>query len=249
MKKFGLLGEKLSHSKSPDIHKIIFKELNINGKYDLIETPPEDIEKYINEYDGLNVTIPYKETVKPILKSLSKEAKSIGAVNTIYKQKGYNTDYFGFKKMLNVKNIKVNNKICVILGTGGASKAVKYYLKNQDAKKVINVSRSKKGPNIINYDELKNIDGDILINATPVGMYPNIKESPVNSKIISKYKVAIDLIYNPLETLFLKIAKKNNLKYVNGLYMLIGQAVKAQEIWNNIETDDKLIEKIYKKIK
>ncbi|MGM0378713.1 MAG: shikimate dehydrogenase family protein [Bacillota bacterium] len=249
MKNFGLLGEKLSHSKSPDIHKIIFKELDINGKYDLIETSPKDIKKYIEKYDGLNVTIPYKETVKPILKSLSKEAKSIGAVNTIYNKKGYNTDYFGFKKMLNVKNIKVNKKICVILGTGGASKAVKYYLKKNNAKKIISVSRSKKGKNIIDYNDLKNIKGDILINTTPVGMYPNINETPVDNEIISKYKVAVDLIYNPLETLFLKYAKKNNLKYANGLYMLIGQAVKAEEIWNNIEIDNILIEKIYKKLK
>ena len=248
MKKFGLLGEKLSHSKSPDIHQMIFQKLDINGKYDLVETSPEDIKKYIEKYDGLNVTIPYKETVNPLLKSLSKEAKSIGAVNTIYEKKGYNTDYFGFGKMLNVKNIKVDKKICVILGTGGASKAVKYYLKKNNAKKIISVSRSKKGKNIINYDDIETIKGDILINTTPVGMYPNIEESPVNSKIISKYKVAIDLIYNPLETLFLKYAKENNLKYVNGLYMLIGQAVKAQEIWNNIEINDDLIEEIFKNL-
>ncbi|MDM8533852.1 shikimate dehydrogenase [Clostridiaceae bacterium HSG29] len=249
MKKYGLLGEKLSHSKSPEIHNDIFKYLEIEASYDLIETEKENLLKHIKKYDGLNVTIPYKTEVIKHLKDITDIAKKIGAVNTIYNEVGYNTDYYGFKKMLEINNISVSNKVVYILGTGGASKAVFKYLKDNNAKSIYFVSRTIKEENIISYDNLKNVEGDIIINTTPVGMYPDIDKSPVNEEILEKFKVAIDLIYNPYETKFLSISKELNLKTTNGLYMLIGQAIKAEEIWQECKIENEEIKKIYEKMK
>ncbi|MEA1974556.1 MAG: shikimate dehydrogenase [Bacillota bacterium] len=247
--RFGLLGEKLSHSISPQIHQEILKYINRKGSYKLIETSKEKINSYISEYDGLNVTIPYKVEVIKHLESISDVAKKIGAVNTIYNGVGYNTDYFGFGKMINIKNIDVRDKIVYILGTGGASKAVYQYLIDNNAKQIKFVSRLKKGKDIISYNELNSVVGDIIINTTPIGMYPKIEVSPINMNIFKNFKIAIDLIYNPLETKFLLDAKKLGLLTVNGLYMLIGQAIKAEEIWNKCEIDEILIDKIYNEMK
>jgi len=249
MKKYGLLGEKLSHSKSPEIHNDIFKYLKIEASYDLIETGKENLMKYIKKYDGLNVTIPYKTEIIKYLKKVDEVAKNINAVNTIYKEIGYNTDYYGFKKMLEINSIDVQNKIVYILGTGGASKAVFKYLKDNNAKSISFVSRTIKEENIISYEVLNKVSGDIIINTTPVGMYPNIDKSPVESAVLKNFKVAIDLIYNPFETEFISISKKLNLKTTNGLYMLIGQAIKAEEIWQECKIDNEEIEKIYEKMK
>lgn len=246
MLKYALLGEKLSHSLSPEIHAEIFKALGIKASYTLVETSPTGIEDELSKYDGLNVTIPYKTEVMKYLDSLSVEAKKIGAVNTIYEGKGYNTDYYGFGKMLEINNIPVENQVVYILGTGGASKAVYQYLKDHQAKKIIFVSRNKKGKHIINYDVLKEKSGDLIINTTPVGMYPKTEVSPLKRNVIKEFKFAVDLIYNPFETEFLKLAKAEGLKTTNGLYMLVGQAVKAEEIWQNRVIKDDLINKIHK---
>jgi len=249
MLKYALLGEKLSHSLSPEIHEEIFKALGINASYTLVEVSPEGIKEEISKYDGLNVTIPYKTEVIKDLKSLSDEAKKIGAVNTIHRNKGYNTDYYGFGKMLEIKGIPVKDQVVYILGTGGASKAVFQYLKDHQVKEIIFVSRSKKGKNMINYDDLIEKSGDLIINTTPVGMYPKIDESPVIKEVIKKFKYAVDLIYNPFETKFLRLAKAEGLITTNGLYMLVGQAVKAEEIWQKRVISDDLINKIHEMLR
>lgn len=249
MLKYALLGEKLGHSLSPVIHEEIFKTLGVKASYTLVETSVEGIEEEITNYNGLNVTIPYKTEVMKYLKELSIEARKIGAVNTIYNNKGYNTDYFGFGKMLEINSIPVEDQKIYILGTGGASKAVYQYLEDHQASEIIFVSRSKTGKNTINYADLKNISGDLIINTTPVGMHPNTQMSPVSSDVIKQFKFAVDLIYNPLETEFLRIAKKEGLITINGLYMLVGQAVKAQEIWQGRKISDNLINKIYQKLR
>jgi len=249
MLKYALLGERLSHSLSPEIHAEIFKALDIKASYTLVETSPAGIEEKLKKYDGLNVTIPYKTEVVKHLESLSDEAKKIGAVNTIYEGKGYNTDYYGFGKMLEINDIPVKDQVIYILGTGGASKAVDQYLKDHGAKKIIFVSRSKKGINIINYDTLNEASGDLIINTTPVGMYPKIDESPITKEVVKKFKYAVDLIYNPFETEFLRLAKTENLITTNGLYMLVGQGVKAEEIWQNRVISDDLINKIHEMLR
>lgn len=190
---------------------------------------------------------------------ISDEAKKIGAVNTIYlnegKLYGYNTDYFGFGYMLKVSNIDIKDKIAVILGNGGASRAVVHYLVDNNVKEVYLVSRnpnkndfSLENVKLISYGELESLKGNILINATPVGMYPNTEESPVTKEIISNFDALVDLIYNPMETKFLSYGKELNKINVGGLYMLIGQAAKAQEVWQDTNISEAIIEKIYNKI-
>ena len=234
--KFGLLGEKLAHSYSPIIHNYVFEKLNINATYELIETPVEGLKHYINElrngvYNGFNVTIPYKKTIMSLLDEIDEKALKIGSVNTVYvkdnKVIGTNTDYDGFLKTLEYYNVEVLNKSCYILGTGGASLAISAVLKDLGGN-VTFVSRNPK-ENIISYNELENKDIDILVNTTPVGMYPNIDQCPVSLNVINNSKVVMDIIFNPKITKLLEYAKSN----INGLYMLVLQAIKAEEIWQN----------------
>ena len=261
---YGLIGEKLSHSISPKIHNMIFETLNVNDSYRLFEIPKENIENLKEALKtltirGVNVTIPYKEKVIEYLDEISKEAKNIGAVNTIFNKSGkligYNTDYYGFKYMLEDKNINVTGKKVTVLGTGGASKAVITYLLDSHVSEILLVSRKKKDLykneekiKVIEYKDLKGVLGDIIINTTPVGMYPKMKDSPVTLEIIKNYDVLVDLIYNPLETEFLKLGKENNKITCSGLMMLVGQAVKAEEIWQDKTIDKKVIIDIYNKL-
>lgn len=245
---------------------MIFKELNIEGHYHLFEVEKSNLNEAVAGLNvlgtrGINVTIPYKVEVMKYLHSISDEAKKIGAVNTITfendKMIGYNTDYLGFGMLLERFNISVNNETVVILGTGGASKAVHQYLLDYNAKEIIFVSRNtevgkEKYPDfkVIEYSDLNHLKpSGIIVNSTPVGMYPDIKDTPVNKDYLLKFHTAVDLIYNPSKTVFLREAEEKKLKAVNGLYMLIGQAIKAQEIWNNTDINQEITERIYKEIK
>ncbi len=263
---YGLIGEKLGHSFSPQIHGEIFKKLGIAGEYKLFELREDELKAAVKEYKkqdikGLNVTVPYKIKIMPYLDVISAEAEKIGAVNTISMANGvltgYNTDYNGFGKSLARSRIEVKGKSAVILGTGGVSKAVVQYLTDNGAKNITYVSRNPgDGANgsgysirTIGYDELASMEGDLIINCTPCGMYPKVDASPVSQDIFKGFGTAVDLIYNPEETMFLKQAKDNGLKTVNGLYMLVGQAVAAQEIWNGIRLSEEQVDDIYKNIK
>ena len=237
MKTYALLGEKLSHSHSPLIHTEIFKDLNVDARYIKLECSSSELEGIINglrtnEYSGFNVTIPYKKEVMKYLDEIDSSAKKIGAVNTIaYKNGkiiGYNTDYFGFKNELIYFNVLCNNKDAYILGTGGASLAVYRALLDLGAN-VYFVSRNPKDDKTISYEELENRNIDILVNATPVGMYPNVDASPVDEKIAKRAKYVLDLIFNPKITKILEYAGSK----MNGMYMLVGQAIKAEEIWQD----------------
>lgn len=264
MKVFGLFGEKLSHSLSPEIHRMIFEKLNIDGTYGLFSIKRENFNNAITSIktlgiDGVNVTIPYKEEVMKYLDNISNEAKNIGAINTVKvineKTYGFNTDYFGFGQMIYKGNVEVKGNNFYILGGGGAAKAIIYYLKVNKANSITIVSRNIikakekfKGYDVrcIDYHSLKKVKSEYcIINTTPVGMYPNIDECAVNDQILEKFKVAMDIVYNPVETLFLKNAKKLGLNTVDGIYMLVGQGIKAQEIWNDILIDKTLIDEIY----
>lgn len=259
---YGLIGEKLGHSLSPEIHSLILDKLNKKGLYNLFEIKKENIGTALNglraiEAKGVNVTIPYKIDVIKYMDKLSQEAKKIGAVNTISFNDnlltGYNTDYLGFGASLKKAEIEIENKKIIILGTGGASRAVIQYLIDNNAGEIINVSRNpgaktgyERSIRIITYNEMEKLsEADIIINATPLGMYPNINVSPVSNEIISHFKAAVDLIYNPRETLFLKSASNLGLKTLNGLYMLVSQAIAAQEIWNGISINDEAVDDIY----
>lgn len=263
---YGLIGEKLGHSISAYIHADIFKKLNMDADYKLFEIEKSQLESRFYQLKdsgikGVNVTIPYKVEAMDFLDEISEEAKKIGAINTICFQDnktiGHNTDYFGFAKMLNKNMIEIKGKTVVILGAGGAAKAVVQYLIDSSAKRVILVSRNIfkaaknfNGVKIIDYEQLNAMStGDIIINCTPVGMYPNTESCPVSENCLTKFKVAVDLIYNPSETLFLNIAKKNGLKSVNGLYMLVSQAIYSEELWNDIHVDKTIIDEIFNNLK
>ncbi len=263
---YGLIGGKLGHSYSPQIHDMLLKRLNLKGLYNLFEVKEEELESKIVELKtlrakGINVTIPYKTKVMQYLDYISPEAQKIGAVNTIdFKNgrlSGYNTDYYGFGTALINSDIDINNKSAVILGTGGASRAVVQYLADNNIKEVILVSRNPekvefkntRGYKIISYENMDKLtDKDIIINCTPCGMYPDITNCPVSMDILLKFSLAVDLIYNPLNTLFLKRASKLGLKTTNGLYMLIAQAAASQEIWQNTKIHRKVVEEIYEEM-
>ena len=237
--KYALLGEKLGHSFSPIIHKEIFKDLNIDAEYELKEIKKEEIKDTLDLlkkgiYNGYNVTIPYKKEVMQYLDEITPEAKKIGAVNTIAykfgKLIGYNTDYYGFKEEVLFNKIDVKNKECYILGTGGASLALHKALIDLGGN-VLFVSRNPLNDITISYEELKNKKPYLIVNATPIGMYPNVDSSPIEKDIINNTKYVMDIIFNPLQTKLLKYANSK----MNGLFMLVGQAIKAEEIWQDMK--------------
>ena len=249
--KYALLGEKLGHSFSPIIHKEIFNDFNIDAEYELKEIKKEEIKETLDLlkkgiYSGYNVTIPYKREVMQYLDYITPEAMAIGAVNTIaYKDGkliGYNTDYYGFKEEVLFNKIDVKDKECYILGTGGASLALNKALKDLGGI-VYFVSREPKNDNTISYSELKNKKPYLIVNSTPVGMYPNVDASPLDKEVTLKANYVMDIIFNPLQTKLLKDANS----FMNGLFMLVGQAIKAEEIWQD-KKYELSIEKLLKRI-
>lgn len=242
-KRFGLVGRNISYSFSKGYFTDKFNNENFAGcTYENFDIPEisafTEVIKNTSDLKGLNVTIPYKETVIPFLGKLSKKATLIGAVNTIKitkkgKLKGYNTDYYGFKKSLKPL-LQPHHKKALILGTGGASKGVAFALDELDITYTF-VSREAK-ENGIDYDRINATTFDnyqIIINATPVGTSPNTDAFPlIPYEFFTENHIAYDLIYNPAETQFLKKAKQQGAQIKNGLDMLIFQAEKAWKIWN-----------------
>ena len=245
MIKLGLVGEKLSHSLSPQIHEEIMKQRGISGTYEILEFSKETFARDFNAlknsgYRGVNITIPYKESVIPLLDDISQQAKYIGAVNTVLFEnglaKGFNTDYNGFLSLLDHNNITVKGKGAVILGSGGIAKAVVKVLLDLGIYDLTIVSRGKQnfhGNYTVSYEFFReaNVKSDLLINCTPVGMYPNVDASPIPKECI-KTDIVLDMIYNPPKTLLLKYAEELGIRGINGSHMLKEQAVKAQDIWN-----------------
>lgn len=243
MDRYGLVGKHISYSFSKDYFTTKFKDEGINNtsyeNFDIqnIAEFPSIITKNIK---GLNVTIPYKELVIPFLDKIDRKAKKIGAVNTIKiskkgKLKGFNTDYYGFKKTLE-PYIENHHKRALILGTGGASKAIAFALKKMKIKYAY-VSRNPSKETTFNYTSLTENDiknHQIIINCTPLGTFPNTEEYPnIPYLAITKQHILFDLIYNPLETKFLAFGKSKNATTINGLNMLKLQANKAWKIWNS----------------
>jgi shikimate dehydrogenase len=260
--KCGLLGAKLGHSFSPLIHQQLYKMLGMDATYELIEVPAENLLDKVTElrrkYTGLNVTIPHKVAVMAALDEVVPAAKAIGAVNTIHIKNGiatgYNTDYIGFSRLLNHNKLKVDGKKIAVLGTGGAARAVLQCLEDENAMQIYLVTRSKENvpadlkkrfaDSLCTYDELADVEGDILVNCTPVGMSPNVGKSPVGENVIKNFAALVDVIYNPQETEFLRLGKAQGKKAVNGIYMLIAQAVAAEEIWLEQPLDHHLVAKL-----
>jgi shikimate dehydrogenase len=243
---YGLLGKKLSHSYSKVIHELI-----TDDPYDLIEV--DDVHDILKSkrFKGLNVTIPYKKVVIPYLDELSTIAEKMNVVNTIVNQGGkligYNTDYDGLIKTLNYHNISVKNMDVLILGNGSTSRTIQYYCSNFGAKNIYVYARNPKQNeyNLKNVDNLKSVD--IIFNATPVGMFPNNTDTfGFDLNRWPNLNSVIDVIYNPLASNLILEAKKCNIQAVNGLMMLVSQAIKSAELFRNVTLDDNIYENTYK---
>lgn len=239
-RKFGLIGKKLEHSFSPSFFKNYFETNYINGRYEAIEIPELSevvLAPIFSEYEGLNVTIPYKETIIPFLDELSPEAKEIGAVNTIRIQNGqtigYNTDAFGFHQ--SIKPFLTNrHERALILGTGGAAKAIAYTLEKIGISCIF-LSRNPSKENEFLYEACNEYmlqACKLIVNCTPIGMFPHIDEKPpVQLRGIDSEHLIVDLIYNPEKTIFLSEAETLGATILNGHSMLKEQALKAWDIW------------------
>lgn len=240
--KCGLLGYPLDHSYSPQIHNLLG-----NYSYQLFSVESHDLDTFFKNADfaGINVTSPYKKSVVQYCHELTPAAQTVGSVNTIIRRAdgkliGHNTDYFGFTYMLKDCGVKVAGKKVLILGSGGAARTVYTVLAEQHAMPVI-ISRS--GEN--NYTNLDlHTDASVIINATPVGMYPETLVSPIQLDIFAKLEAVLDLIYNPAKTKLLLDAEKRGLIIGNGLSMLVAQAKESAELFTGAPIDDVNIQKI-----
>lgn len=256
MKNFGLIGYPLGHSMSPVIHKELFKINGIDADYNLKEISPDVLSQGIGKLkklDGFNVTIPHKTGIIPFLDKLSDRAELFGAVNTVAVKDGiltgYNTDCFGFLRALDLAGIKLGGNV-LLCGSGGVSRMFAFEAvladsnltvavrdEDIDAANQIKKEIAQRLNKNIAVTTLDNVDGeyDVLINGTPVGMYPNVDACVLPKDKIAKCKAVFDAVYNPLETRLIKYAKECKAKYSNGLPMLVLQAAVAQEIWFDVK--------------
>ncbi len=248
--KYGLIGEKLGHSYSKIIHEKL-----ADYTYDLMPMSREEFVSFMQAKDfaAINVTIPYKQDVIPYLDELDPLALEIGAVNTIVNKSGhfigYNTDFYGFHYMLTHNQIEISGRNCLILGTGGTSHTVQAVLKHLGASKIQIVSRTcpSDASDIITYEAcyLKHNDADIIVNTTPLGMYPNINASPLELSGFHNCEAVIDVIFNPRKTKLTLQAEALGIKAVTGLEMLVAQAKQAIEYFLDKELEDGVIDEVY----
>ena len=247
---YGCIARKLGHSFSEEIHNLI-------GGYDyrLREVSEDELDDFMTRRDfkGINVTIPYKKDVIPYLYEMNDIAKRIGSVNTVVnrggKLYGYNTDYYGMRGLIEIGGIEIKNKTVLVLGTGGTSVTARVVAEDLGAKEIIVVSR-RAGEGVITYDEAveKYADAEVIINTTPVGMFPDNYSSPIDISRFTRLEGLVDAVYNPLNTKLVLDTKKMGIKAVGGLYMLVAQAVYASEIFRNVEIPKSEIERIYMQI-
>ena len=244
--KCGLLGRKLGHSYSPQIHSYLG-----TYSYDLFEKEPEEVADFIRngDFTAINVTIPYKKDVIPYLDELSPTAQKMGSVNTVVRRSdgtlfGHNTDYFGFTSMVRRSGIPVVGKKALVLGSGGTSNTAVKALADLGAQVVI-ISRS--GEN--NYENLDlHADASVIVNTTPVGMYPKTGVAPVDLKRFPQLEGVLDVIYNPARTQLLLDAEAMGLPHDNGLWMLVAQAKEAAEYFTGTKLDDSVIQAVHRKL-
>lgn len=243
----GLLGRTLGHSYSPQIHSDLG-----DYSYELFEKESEELENFLKngDYTGLNVTIPYKKTVLPVLDELSPTAQKMGCVNTIVRREdgslyGHNSDFFGFQSLVRHSGIAVAGKKALVLGSGGASNTAVKALEELGAVPVV-ISRS--GEN--NYQNLwLHKEASIIVNTTPVGMYPNTGAAPLDLSRFPHLEGVLDVIYNPARTQLLLDAERLGIPNENGLWMLVAQAKESAEYFTGETLDDAIIETIYRKLR
>ena len=237
MRHFGIIGYPLQHSFSANYFTDFFAREHIDAEYSLYPIPTEKLSRIgelVNKLDGMNVTMPYKQTVIPYLNCLDATAKAVGAVNVVHNHIGYNTDCLGFIASLQPL-LRPHDRQALIFGTGGAAKAVVYGLKQLGVASTL-VSRTPKICQL-SYSQLDETllkSHTILINCTPLGMYPNVNDCPpIPYELITSQHLLFDCVYNPKETLFLRRGKEKGAIIRNGIEMLYGQAKAAWEIWSN----------------
>ncbi len=243
--KCGLLGRHLSHSYSPQIHAMLG-----NYAYELFEKEPEELEAFLKhgEWDGINVTVPYKKDVIPYLDELSPIAQKLGAVNTVVRRDGrligHNTDHSGFLAMVKASGLEISGKKALVLGSGGASNTAVAVLEELDAKVTV-ISRSGKN----HYGNLHlHKDAALVVNTTPVGMFPNTGIRPVDLGIFPCLEGVLDVIYNPARTELLMNAESRHLVNENGLLMLVAQAKESAEWFTGQKISDTVITEIHRKL-
>ena len=250
MNRYGLIGEKLGHSYS----KIIHEQL-ADYTYDLIPLSKEEFAPFMEAHDfnAINVTIPYKQDVLPYLDEISEAAKAIGAVNCIVNKNGrlygHNTDYAGFLYTLRNNSIKIIGEKVLVLGNGGAAKAIVAALKSLNPKELITV-KYKEEPGVITYEQAAKMhtDASVIVNTSPVGMYPNVDASPMDIAPYRALNAVVDIIYNPTTTKLLAQAKERGIIAVNGLEMLVAQAKYAVELFLDTPMPDEKIEEVMKNL-
>lgn len=244
---YGLLGKKLGHSFSPEIHGYFG-----GYAYGLFEKSEEELGTFLTDgaWKGLNVTIPYKKTVIPYCDELSERACVIGSVNTMYRRNGRiygdNTDYDGFLYMVSRLGVSVSGKKALILGNGGAALTVRAVLRNLGAAKLVVISRTGED----NYDNIqRHYDADIIVNTTPVGMYPDNGNAVISLKNFTNCTAVLDLIYNPLKTALILEAEELRINCAGGLSMLVAQAKRACELFQDTRIDAARTEEVIKKLR
>ena len=244
---YGLLGRTLRHSYSPQIHALLG-----DYEYRLFEVEPQDLEAFLKkrEFGGINVTIPYKKDVLPYLSGISDNAKRIGAVNTIIVKEdgglyGDNTDYDGFLRLVQKSGFQVKGKKALVLGTGGASLPISAVLSDLGAREVVFISRS--GEN--NYQNLsRHADADLIVNTTPVGMYPNNLKAPLSLSEFPNLSGVLDIVYNPQKTKLILDAERLGIPAYSGLLMLVAQGKRAAELFLGHDIPDSETDRIFKKL-
>ena len=247
---YGLIGEKLGHSYSKIIHEKL-----ADYTYDLCPLSKEEFKDFMEkrEFKAINVTIPYKKDVIPYLKEMDESATAIGAVNTIVNKEGnlygYNTDMPGFIYRVNQNKIQMKDKKVVVLGNGGAAQAIKAAVQKLGAREMIVVDIVP-AEGVISYDECftHHTDADILVNTSPVGMYPKVDASPVDLTAFPHCQAVLDVIYNPITTKLVAQARELGMIGVTGLEMLVAQALYAVEIFLQNDIPEEKIQEIYKEI-
>lgn len=242
---YGLIGENISYTYSPQIHK------KLGYDYKVFDLDEYDFNEFMSEkkFKGINVTIPYKTKVIDYLDYIDPLAKKLNAVNTVVnidnKLYGYNTDITGFEYALDYNKVDIEDTSVLILGTGSTSSSISEVFKRRLAKEVLVIGRSTQ----INYENMEAVlDFDIIVNTSPVGVYPNINDTLINLDNFNNLKSAIDVIYNPLRTEFISSALNKGVNAYGGLLMLVAQAVFASEIFFDKEFDSGTIDKVYQEI-
>ena len=249
MKKFAVIGDPINHSLSPQLLTEVFRQLRIKANYQKHLIPTESLSSFMlsNGLDGFNVTLPHKEKIIDHLTSLDSSAAAIGAVNCVFRNVGYNTDWIGFLRALKIKQLDLRGRSCLLLGAGGAARSVAHALITTGSLSISVLNRSKeRGNRLLSWIKKRmptNAPSDtieVVINCTPVGMWPDTKRLPMENSLIDGATILIDTIYNPIETEWLKRGRKRGATTLGGLEMLIAQGLASTDIWFGDNISEKI---------